>query len=91
MRFDEFLTEYFNKYPNSESPMNYLLDYDTKEIVKLYIKSGKKQIEKEEQTIYNVFPMRNDIIPHSIKLDTTTLVHLLFAQKQGNKTDYKAP
>jgi hypothetical protein len=45
MRFDEFLTEYFNKYPNSESPMNYLLDYDTKEIVKLYIKSGKKQMK----------------------------------------------
>ena len=45
MRFDEFLTEYFNKYPNSESPMNYLMDYDTKEIVKLYIKSGKKQMK----------------------------------------------
>ena len=32
--------------------------------------------------------MRNDIIPHSVKLDTTTLVHLFFTQKQGNKTDY---
>jgi len=38
--------------------------------------------------IYNVFSMRNDIIMKSIKLDTTTLVHLLFTQKQGNKTDY---
>ena len=36
----------------------------------------------------NVFPMRNDIIMKSIKLDTTALVHLLFTQKQGNKTDY---
>ena len=47
-----------------------------------------KEIEKDKIMIYNVFPMRNDIIPHSIKLDTTTLVHLLFTQKQGNKTEY---
>ena len=47
-----------------------------------------KEVEKDKVMIYNVFPMRNDIITHSIKLDTTTLVHLLFTQKQGNKTDY---
>jgi hypothetical protein len=47
-----------------------------------------KEIEKDKVMIYNVFPMRNDIVPHSVKLDTTTLVHLLFTQKQGNKTDY---
>ena len=54
-----------------------------------------KEVEKDKvmiynvfPMIYNVFPMRNDIIMKSIKLDTTTLVHLLFTQKQGNKTDY---
>jgi hypothetical protein len=47
-----------------------------------------KEVEKNKVMIYNVFPMRNDIIMKSIKLDTTTLVHLLFTQKQGNKTDY---
>ena len=47
-----------------------------------------KEVEKDKVMIYNVFPMRNDIIPHSIKFYTTTLVHLLFTQKQGNKTDY---
>ena len=47
-----------------------------------------KEVEKDKVMIYNVFPMRNDIIPHSIKLDTTTLVHLLLTQKQGIKTDY---
>jgi hypothetical protein len=47
-----------------------------------------KEIEKDKVMIYNVFPMRNDIIPHSIKIDTTSLVHLLFTEKQGNKTDY---
>ena len=48
-----------------------------------------KEIEKYKIMIYNVFPMRNDIIMKSIKLDTTTLVLLLFdKQKHGNKTDY---
>jgi transposase len=47
-----------------------------------------KEVEKDKVMIYNVFPMRNNIIMKSIKLDTTTLVHLLFTQKQGNKTDY---
>jgi len=47
-----------------------------------------KQVEKEEQTIYNVFPMRSEVIPKHIRLDTTTLVHLLMTKKQGNKSDY---
>jgi len=47
-----------------------------------------KQVEKEEQIICNVFPMRNEIIPKHIRLDTTTLVHLLMTKKQGNKSDY---
>jgi hypothetical protein len=47
-----------------------------------------KQVEKEEQTIYNVFPMRNKVIPKHIRLDTTTLVHLLMTKKQGNKSDF---
>ena len=47
-----------------------------------------KEIEKEKVMIYNVFPMRNEIIPKSIKLDTTTLVHLIMTKKQGNKTEY---
>ena len=36
-----------------------------------------KEIEKLGFSINNVFPMRNDIIPKHIRLDTTTLVHLL--------------
>jgi hypothetical protein len=43
-----------------------------------------KQIEKEEQTIYNVFSMRSEVIPKHIRLDTTTLVHLLMTKKQRN-------
>ena len=41
-----------------------------------------KQIEKEEQTIYNVFPMRSEVIPKHIRLDTTTLVHLLMTKNK---------
>ena len=47
-----------------------------------------KQIEKEEQTIYNVFHMRSEVIPKHIRIDTTTLVHLLMTKKQGNKSNY---
>ena len=47
-----------------------------------------KQVEKEDQTISNVFPMRSEIIPKHIRLDTTTLVHLLMTKKQGNKSDF---
>jgi hypothetical protein len=47
-----------------------------------------KQIEKQQIKIKNVFPMRNDIIPKHIRLDTTTLVMLLFTKKQGGKGEY---
>ena len=47
-----------------------------------------EEYEEENIFIYNVFPMRNDIIPKSIKIDTTTLVHLLITEKYGNKTFY---
>jgi hypothetical protein len=47
-----------------------------------------KHIEKQQIKIKNVFPMRNDIIPKHIRLDTTTLVMLLFTKKQGGKGEY---
>jgi hypothetical protein len=47
-----------------------------------------KQIEKQQIKIKNVFPMRNDIIPKHIRLDTTTIVMLLFTKKQGGKGEY---
>merc|ERR1712023_144569 len=46
-----------------------------------------KEVEKEEEKIYNVFPMRNEISPKHIRLDTTTLVHLLLTKKQGDKSE----
>ena len=47
-----------------------------------------KQAEKREYSTNNPFPMRNDIIPKHIRLDTTTLIHLLMTKKQGKKSDY---
>ena len=47
-----------------------------------------KQVEKEEETISNVFPLRSGITPNYIRLDTITLVHLLLRKEQGNKSDY---
>jgi len=49
-----------------------------------------KQVEneKENNSISNVFPMRSEITPKYIRLDTTTLVHLLLRKEQGNKSDY---
>ena len=48
-----------------------------------------KQIENEMESINNVFPLRSEIAPKYIRLDTTTIVNLLFTKKQGNKGFYK--
>ncbi len=47
-----------------------------------------KQVEKRGYSTNNPFPMRNDIIPKHIRLDTTTLVHLLLTKNYGKKKDY---
>ena len=48
-----------------------------------------KQVENDMESINNVFPLRSEIAPKYIRLDTTTIVNLLFTQKQGNKGFYK--
>ena len=47
-----------------------------------------KHIEQEEFSINNVFPLRSDIIPKHITLDSTTIVNLLLRKEQGKKDDY---
>lgn len=47
-----------------------------------------KIVENEDLTINNPFPLRTDIIPKHIRIDTTTLVHTLLTKKYGNKSDY---
>ena len=47
-----------------------------------------KRVENDGFKACNVFPMRSSIAPNYIRLDTTTLVHLLMRKEQGNKSDY---
>ena len=47
-----------------------------------------KQIEKNEEKVSNVFPLRSNIIPKHIRIDTTSLIHLLFTKEQGTKSFY---
>jgi hypothetical protein len=47
-----------------------------------------KHIEREGFNINNVFPLRSDVIPKHITLDSTTIVNLLLRKKQGKKDDY---
>jgi hypothetical protein len=76
-----------NKEKYQKNNLYYDLQCDPLEYLPCMIRM-MKEVEKDKVMIYNVFPMRNDIIMKSIKLDTTTLVHLLMTKKQGNKTDY---
>ena len=47
-----------------------------------------EQVENDEETISNVFPLRSSISPGYIRLDTITLVYLLLRKEQGKKSDY---
>ena len=47
-----------------------------------------EQLENDEETISNVFPLRSSISPGYIRLDTITLVYLLLRKEQGKKSDY---
>lgn len=47
-----------------------------------------KQVENDEETISNVFPLRSSISPGYIRLDTITLVYLLLRKEQGKKSDF---
>ena len=46
------------------------------------------KIESYGDKINTVCPMRTSVIPKHIRIDTTTIVLLLFSDKQGNKRDY---
>lgn len=48
-----------------------------------------KYVEDEEESVNNVFPLRSQISPKYIRLDTTTLVNLLLRKEHGTKAFYK--
>lgn len=40
-----------------------------------------KDVERQEETLSNVFPLRSGIAPNYIRLDTITLVHFAFEKR----------
>ena len=47
-----------------------------------------KQIEEHGESILNACPLRSEVIPKYIRLDTTTLVKLLLTKEQGTQEHY---
>lgn len=47
-----------------------------------------KCVEHYGESVNNVCPLRSDIIPKYFRLDTTSLIHLLFTKRQGKKSFY---
>ena len=77
--------------PNKEKFMKKSLYYDLQCNPQDYLPCMiymMKEVEKDGYSINNVFPLRNDIIQKHIRLDTTSLVHLLLTKKYGNKSDF---
>jgi len=48
-----------------------------------------KQVENDGERINNVFPLRSEITPKYIRLDTTTLINLLLRKEHGTKQFFK--
>ena len=49
-----------------------------------------KAVEEQGCTIYSVFPLRSEIIPKAFRLDTTSLVNLLFTKEIRKKKRFLA-
>lgn len=47
-----------------------------------------KIVEEYGKGLPNVFPLRSDIAPKYIRIDTTSLIHLFFTKRQGSKGYY---
>ena len=48
-----------------------------------------KYIESTEASVFNVFPLRTDIVPKYIRIDTTTIVHLFVGKENlGTKEEF---
>lgn len=76
-----------NKEKFDKDSIYYDIQSNTQDYLPCMIKI-MKVIESKGKKINNVFPLRSDIAHHFIKLDTTTICHLLLTEKQGNKSFY---
>ena len=62
--------------------------YDIKCAPQDYLRSMlymMKAVEEQGCTIYSVFPLRSEIIPKHFRLDTVSLVNLLFTKENGKR------
>ena len=76
-----------NKEKFDKDSIHYDLQSNTQDYLPCMIRM-MKTIEEKGLKIKNVFPLRSDIVGHFIKIDTTTIIHLLFTKKQGIKEHY---
>ena len=49
-----------------------------------------KEVEKEGEKIYNVFPMRTNIVPKYVRLDTETIITLLVTKEEKDSLGMKS-
>ena len=49
-----------------------------------------KEIEKKGLSLLNVFPLRNDVVPHHIRIDTTTLIKTLLRKEHEKEYGTKS-
>jgi len=78
---DEVLRKHFVYLRPQRDILNNSLPYDLKAEPQDYLPCMiymMRFVESKEQTIYNVFPLRTDIIPKYIRLDTVAIIDILF-------------
>lgn len=82
---DELRKNIFNKFSDKENYC-YQVKCNPLNFIEILIKMSL-EIENKKEKTFSVFPLRKSIIPKYIKLDTTTVLHLLF-EKGMNKGFY---
>lgn len=82
---DNLRRSIFNNF-STDNNYCYQVKCNPLDFIKILIKMSL-EIEKKQEKTFNVFPMRKSIIPKYIKLDTATIIHLLFT-KDMDKTFY---
>ena len=67
------------------------INYDIEKSPQDYLRSMiymMKEVEAKGEKIYNLFPLRSEIISKHFRLDTISLVRLLFEKEHGPKNTY---
>ena len=78
---DEILNHHFSYLRPQRELLKKSLPYDLKASPQDYLPCMiymMRFVESSKQTIYNVFPLRNDIIPKYLRLDTPSIIDVLF-------------